>query len=121
MSGRIVRDVLDHAPNLPDTEWRVLITLAEDANERDRTARYCSVTTIANRTRRAEGTVRNALSQLTARGLIRPLLKAHRGKVQHYEVARFETAHRFVTYAQNGSHPEVTHSHTESLTPDNDT
>lgn len=103
MSGRIVKDVLEHAPDLPDTEWRVLIVLAEDARDSDRIARYCAVATIAERARRAPGSVQNALGRLTARGLIKPLLKAHRGRVQHYEIARLSTAHRFVTYTPEAS------------------
>jgi RIO-like serine/threonine protein kinase len=121
VSGRIVGEVLDHAPDLPETEWRVLIALAEDANDRDRIARYSSAERLSERARRAEGSVRNALAKLTAKGLIQPLLKAHRGKVQHYQIARLAAAHRFVTYADQGSThrpdkrrkaspPEVTHS-----------
>jgi hypothetical protein len=104
MSGRIVREVLDYAPEcLTDSERWVLVALAEDANDRDRIARYSGTEVLARRTRRAEGTVRNVLADLTAKGLIRPLLQAHRGRVQHYQLARLDAAHRFVTYAENGS------------------
>lgn len=98
MSGRIVEDVLEHAPDLPDTEWRVLIVLARDARDTDRIARYCSVELIARQARRAPGTVQNALSKLAGRGLIKPLLRAHRGRVQHYEIARLDASHRIITY-----------------------
>jgi hypothetical protein len=121
VSGRIVREVLDYAPEaLSETERWVLVVIAEDANDRDRIARYCSAEVVAVRTRRAVGTVRNALATLTAKGLVRPLLVARKGKVQHYEIARLSAAHRFITYTDNGS----THrpdKRRKSVTPRNDT
>jgi predicted transcriptional regulator len=111
VSGRIVGEVLDHAPDLPETEWRVLIALAEDANDRDRIARYSSTERLSERVRRARGSVHNALSNLAAKGIIRPLLKAHRGRIQHYEIARLSADHRFVTYDPKASQPGVNHSH----------
>ena len=105
MSGRIVGEVLDHAPeSLSETERWVLVAIAESARDRDRIARYgTDVETLARRTRRTPGTVRNALSSLTGKGLIKPLLAARRGIVQHYQVAKLEQHHRFVTYDDAGS------------------
>ena len=105
MSGRIVGEVLDYAPeSLSETERWVLVAIAEAARDSDRTARYeTDVETLARRTRRTPGTVRNALSTLTSKGLIKPLLAARRGIVQHYQVAKLEQHHRFVTYTDNGS------------------
>ena len=101
MSGRIVADVLDHAPeDLSPVQLLVLISLAESARERDRRARFhCSVTELARRTRRPPGTVRNALSELVRRGLIRPVHeRVHKGgKHQEYVLARLSERHRFAT------------------------
>lgn len=99
MSGRLVGEVLDHAPHdLTDTERWVLVALAEAARDKDRIAKYgTSTEKLAARARRAPGTVRNTVAVLVDRGLIRTLLKAHRGKVQHYEIARLAEGHRFTT------------------------
>lgn len=96
MSGKLVRDVLDHAPeDLTSAQMLVLIALAETARDSDRIARYqTSVKDIAWRTRCSQGTVRNALSALAARALIRPLLKARIGIVQHYQIAELHEHHR---------------------------
>lgn len=102
MSGRLVGEVLDYAPaDLTPAETLVLVALAEAAKDRDRTARFqCSVDVLATRTRLSSGTVRNALSHLTRRGLIRPLIKgvSRGGRHQEYELARLETRHRFATH-----------------------
>lgn len=105
MSGRIVGEVLDHAPeDLTESERWVLVAIAEAARDKDRIARYeTDVETLARRTQRSPGTVRNCLSSLTSKGLIKPLLAAHRGKVQHYQVAKLEQHHRFITYQDAGS------------------
>lgn len=97
MSGRIVGEVFDHAPDdLPTAQMLVLVALADDARERDRTARFKSdVATIAYRTRLSRGTVHNALSKLKARGLIRPVLKAYAGRSQEYVIAELTENHRF--------------------------
>lgn len=99
MSGRIVGEILDHAPDdLTPAEMLVLIALADDARDRDRTARFhSSVASIAHRTRIKPGTVRNALSRLTARGLIRTRHKAKPGLHQEYVIANLNQAHRFAT------------------------
>lgn len=103
MSGRIVGEVLEHAPEaLTDTERWVLVAIAEDARDRTRISEYSSVEALARRTRRAPGSVRNALSSLANKGLIKPLIKAREGKSQHYEVAKLERHHRFVTYDAEG-------------------
>ena len=105
MSGRIVGEVLDYAPeDITESERWVLVAIAEAARDADRIARYeTDVDTLSRRTQRTPGTVRNCLSTLTAKGLIKPLLAARRGIVQHYQVAKLEQHHRFVTYTDNGS------------------
>lgn len=103
MSGRIVGEVLEYAPeSLTDTERWVLVAIAEDARDRTRVSEYSTVDALARRTRRAPGTVRNALSSLANKGLIKPLRKAREGVSQHYEVAKLEQHHRFVTYVELG-------------------
>lgn len=95
MSGRIVGEVLDHAPeSLRTGEFLVLIALAEDARDRDRLARYSDAETIANRTRLAPGTVRNALVVLTRRGLIKPTRRAQTGTHQEWLIVELYDYHR---------------------------
>lgn len=101
MSGRLVGEVLDHAPqDLTPAARLVLIALAADARDTDRIARFkSSVDALAYRTNLAPGSIRNVLSELVARGLIRPLIKhVHRGgKHQEYELAKLANHHRFAT------------------------
>lgn len=101
MSGRLVADVLEHAPeDLPPAAMLVLLSLAESARDKDRTARFhCSTTDLARRTRLTPGTVRNTIAQLRKRGLIRPIhANVHKGgKHQEYEIARLSDRHRFAT------------------------
>lgn len=104
MSGKLVQEVLDCAPEeLSETERWVLVVLAEDARDKDRVARYATVDVIASRARRAPGTVRNALSSLEGRGLIRGLLQARRGVSQHYQLAKLSSHHRFSSWTDHGS------------------
>lgn len=98
MSGRIVREVLDFAPeDLNDAQLMVLVALAEDATDRSRTATHCSVVVLSHRTRKAPKTVHNALHALKQRGLITPQHKAHPGRVQHYLIAHLSEHHRLAT------------------------
>lgn len=108
MSGRIVSQVLEHSPeDLNPAEFKVLIAIAEDARERDRVSRYSDVDNLVRRARVKPGTVRNALSQLVARGLITPTLdRAHTGVHQEYRISDLRPEHRFAT-AANG-HPSDT-------------
>lgn len=96
MSGRLVGEVLDCAPtDLTSAQLLVLVSIAEDARERDRTARYhVSLTHLERRTRLKRGTLKNALSVLVARGLIKPLHRAQIGTAQHYRLAELYEHHR---------------------------
>lgn len=96
MSGRIVGEVLDHAPHdLTTAELLVLIAVAEDARDRDRHARYSDLATIVYRTRLAPGTVKNALSNLTKRALLKPANgPAYKGRHQEYRVTELYPHHR---------------------------
>lgn len=109
MSGRMVGEALDYAPvDLTPAQRLVLVALAADARDSDRIARFkSSVDALAYRTNLAPGSVRNVLSELVSRGLIRPLIThVHRGgKHQEYELARLAQHHRFTTL--NG-HEHVT-------------
>ena len=103
MSGRLVGEVLDHAPaDLRPLDFAVLIALAEAARYGTRTATYgTKPEQLAQRVRpiSSAGSVRNALSRLTSRGLIRPVRgRANRGKVQHYAITHLSNGARFATF-----------------------
>lgn len=102
MSGRIVGEVLDNAPeDLTNAELLVLIAIAEDARDRDRLAAYSDTESLVRRSRQKPGTVRNAVSSLTHRGLIVPQRdRVHRGgKHQEYKVTQLGHHHRAVLRA----------------------
>ena len=96
MSGRIVGEVLDNAPvDLTIAERFVLAAVAEDARDRDRLARYSDVETLVHRTTLKPGTVKNALSVLCRRGLLKPAGgPAHKGRHQEYRVTELYEHHR---------------------------
>lgn len=97
MSGRIVGEVLKHAPeDLPKLDFLVLIALAEDAHDKDRTARKdCSAEVLAYKVRSTPGSVRQALKRLKDRALIRPVhARVSRGHQQNWTVAQLSSYHR---------------------------
>lgn len=97
MSGRIVGEVLHHAPDdLPTLDFKVLICLAEDAHDKDRIARNeCGDTVLAYKARSTPASVRQALKRLKDRGLIRPVHSSvHKGKQQNWTVAKLSSYHR---------------------------
>lgn len=97
MSGRIVGEVFDNAPeDLRPAELLVLLAIAEDARDRDRLARYSDLESLTRRTRLKPGTIRNALSELAHRALIVPIHDGvHRGgRHQEYKVATLRAEHR---------------------------
>ena len=104
MSGRIVGEILDHAPSdLTTAERLVLVTIGENARDTTRHAEGCDVDTLAWRTCLKPGTVRNALSELVRRCLITPTVeRVYRGgKHQEYDVAKLYPHHREAT--RNGT------------------
>jgi hypothetical protein len=100
VSGRIVKEVLEHAPeDLTPAQMLVYVALAEDARDHGahaRQARYeSSLNALMRRTRLKSGTVRNALAELVGRGLIIPLNgRARPGLVQHYQLPELLEHHR---------------------------
>lgn len=97
MSGRIVGEVLHHAPDdLTPLDFRVLICLAEDAHDKDRTARNeCSAEILAYKARSTPASVRQALKRLKDRALIRPVHSTvHTGKQQNWVLAKLSSYHR---------------------------
>lgn len=99
MSGRIADEVYDNAPDdLTQAELTVLVVLALDAREKTRRASYSDVETIVRKSRLKPGTVRNALSTLSQRALIKPVHdRVHRGGYhQEYDVAVLAHHHRAV-------------------------
>lgn len=107
MSGRIVGEVFDNAPeDLTSAELLVLLAIGEDARDRDRIAPYSDVESLVRRTRLKPGTVRNALSALARRALIVPQKqRVHRGgDHQEYAVARLTHAHRAAIHAVKENH-----------------
>lgn len=99
MSGRIVNEVLERAPeDLTPAQLLVLIALAEAAPEGTRIATHkTSLVDLSRRTRRPRGTVKNALGQLVARGLIQPMHRGQIGTVQHYRLPVLQEHHRHAT------------------------
>jgi DNA-binding MarR family transcriptional regulator len=98
VSGRIVKEVLENAPeSLTRLDLLVLVSLAESARDGDRQTRggAASAEVVAFRVRSTPSSVRNALSRLVARGLIHPMHeKARRGLAQQYRVAQLHQHHR---------------------------
>lgn len=101
MSGRIVGEILDNAPeDLTGGELIVFVAIGEDARERDRLASHSDVESLVRRTRLKPGTIRNALSELADRGLLIPQRKTtYKGGYGHqeYVVTRLEQHHRDAT------------------------
>lgn len=101
MSGRLVGEVLDHAPlDLTPLELLILVALAETARDTTRTATYgANVDTLADRVRSTPGSVRNALQRLRGRGLIVALHeKPRKGLAQEYRIPRMTTDTRRATW-----------------------
>lgn len=99
MSGRIVGEVLHHAPeDLSRLDFLVLIALAEDAHDKDRTARKeCSAELIAYKVRPTStpASVRQALKRLKDRALIRPVhARVGPGKQQNWVISKLSSYHR---------------------------
>lgn len=97
MSGRIVGEVLDYAPDdLTRLELLVLVALAEQARQDTRTATHKTTrAALADRTRSTPETMKNVLKNLRDRGLIKPTNgDVHRGKAQHYELMKLTPDHR---------------------------
>jgi hypothetical protein len=92
-----VGEVLHHAPDdLPKLDFVVLICLAEDAHDKDRTARNeCSDAILAYKARSTPASVRQALKRLKDRALIRPVhAKVHRGLQQNWVITKLSDYHR---------------------------
>lgn len=98
MSGRLVKEVLENAPeSLSRLELLVLISLAESARDGDRQTRGGSsaADVLAFRCRSSAPSIRNALATLTRTGLVKPLHeKARRGLAQQYRLAELHEWHR---------------------------
>lgn len=106
MSGRIVGEILEHAPaDLTPGQLLTLVALAEAAHDRDRVARNNSGTVdLSRRTRITPGGIRNILGQLAKRGLIRPLLPTRDilgGRCQQYEITRLDRHHRAARWTED--------------------
>lgn len=114
MSGRIVHEVMHHAPeDLPRLDFTVLIALAEDARDKDRTASHeCSDELLAYKVRSTPGSVRNALQRLKQRALIRPVhSRVHKGQQQNWVITPLSSYHREgARVIPLKRHPPVTHS-----------
>lgn len=104
MSGRIVGEVLKFAPeDLTQLELLVLVALAEEARDKDRTALYNTrAEDIATRVRSTPSSVRNALGRLRQRGLLVPLHeRAYRGLAQQYKLPVMTQATRRAVWITN--------------------
>lgn len=101
MSGRIVGEVLNNAPDdLTQLQLLVLIALAESANDKTRHAKYqTSCEQIAHRVRSTPSAVKDALFRLRQRGLIIGVHeKPRRGLAQEYRLADLPTETRSATW-----------------------
>lgn len=120
MSGRIVGEILDNAPeDLTQLELLVLVSIGEEAREKDRTALYnTSAEAIAHRVRSTPSTVRNVLGRLRSRALIIPVHdKVYRGLAQQYVIPKLGEHHRNATINGTGErHLRVARSTDESAT-----
>lgn len=97
MSGRLVGEVLRYAPaDLRPLDLLVLVSLAESAHDRDRTARRdSSADAIAYRVRSTPGYVRQCLIRLKQRGIIRPEHdRTYRGRAQNWILTDLSDYHR---------------------------
>lgn len=89
MSGRIVGEILDNAPeDLTQLELLVLIALAETAKDTTRTATFgTSCEQIAHRIRSTPASVKSTLFRLRHRGLIVGVHdKPRKGLAQEYTI-----------------------------------
>ena len=101
MSGRIVGEVLDNAPeDLTHLELAILVALAEQARQDTRIATHKTTRdALAHRCRTTPGTVKNVIKTLRLRGLIEPVNgTVHRGVSQHYRIAKLGPEHRTATW-----------------------
>lgn len=98
VSGRLVEEVLDYAPDdLPKLDLLVLVALAAEARDTDRTAKgkHTGAEAIARRVRSTPSSVSNALGRLRQRALIRPVhAKVHRGQQQNWIITKLSDYHR---------------------------
>lgn len=98
MSGRLVKEVLEHAPEtLSSLELLVLVSVAESARDGDRETRggSAAASIVAHRVRAHEASVRRTLARLVERGLLKPVhARAHRGQAQQYRLAELHSWHR---------------------------
>jgi hypothetical protein len=85
MGYRIAEEVLDHCPNLPYRQFRVLMVLALDATDSTRLAKP-GMNTIALRANSSHRTARRTLSALQQRGLIKAVRHAAPGVRAIYEI-----------------------------------
>lgn len=116
MSGRLVAEVLDFAPDdLTQLQTLVLVALAESARDSDRTARFkASNRALADRARSTPGTIDNTLKQLKDRGLIVPVhAKVHRGQSQEWTIPKMTEATRRAVWAK----PEKASRGSEAKSP----
>lgn len=98
MSGRIIGEVLTHAPkDLTQLELLTLICLAESARTNTRTARYqTSAKQIADRIHSTPSSTKSVLFKLRQRGLIIGIHdKPRQGRAQEYHIPPLtEATHR---------------------------
>jgi len=98
VAGKLIHEVMENAPaSLTQLELLVLIALADGARDADRSTRGASssVAVIAYKTRATEGSVRNVLSRLAARALIKPTgPRTQRGRAQNYYLTPLTPYHR---------------------------
>lgn len=115
VSGKIIGEVFRYAPeDLTETQFRVLLVLAESARDKTRISRT-NTAEIADMARRSQGTVRNAIMELTRRCLVYPVGgKARRGHAQDYRIVELHAHHRAATSRPKASLLEMTQTEEEA-------
>jgi hypothetical protein len=93
MGITLVEHVLDHAPDdLTPAEWRGLIVLAQDANEKSRvTFHGPNDPLILRRVRMSESRWNSVRSALVKKGALEQVAGGHKGAVAKYRIPVFKT------------------------------
>lgn len=108
MSGRMVGEVLKYAPyDLRLLDRFVLVALAESAPDTDRTARHgVTQEELSDKLQAAEGSIRNALSRLAARGLIIPIfIHPRKGLAQNWRIPKMHEGTRKASLTDDPNNP----------------
>lgn len=119
MGFKLTAEFMDYGPDLPGSEWKAMIILADDANDETRLT-YHAVTgpEIMRRIRLSPVAWKNLRGVLLRKGLLEVEESGKKGRCAKYRIPRFapagagETGKRHETHAE--SSPKGHESHAES-------